>query len=73
MVSGGWGGGGEWVHRILFLSTALPKQQSLAAIGFYGPLFLSSINFNLPLKMLIGFFLLSWQAMLKCINVSLKC
>ena len=37
------------------LSGALPKQQSLAAIEFHGPLFLSSTNFILPLKLLIDF------------------
>ena len=51
MVSGclgdreGWGGGeGEvGAHNSVPL-TALPKQQFLAAIGFYAPLFLSSTN-----------------------------
>ena len=38
-------------------SAALPNQQSLAAIAFCGPLFLSSTNFILPMKLLIGFFL----------------
>ena len=40
---------------------ALPKQQSLAAIGFHGTLFLRSTNFILPLKMLIGFYPVNLQ------------
>ena len=43
-------------------SVALPKQQSHAAIGFHGPLFLNSTNFNLLSKLLIGFFLLTCWA-----------
>ena len=47
------GGEGEWVHQISVSSAALPKPQSLAAIGFRGPLFLSSINFILADTMLM--------------------
>ena len=38
---------------------------SLAAIGFHVTLFLSSTNFISPSKLLIGFFLLIWQAIVK--------
>ena len=50
-------------------SAALPKQQSLAAIGFHGTLFLSSTNFIFPLKMLIGFYLINLAGNVKIINV----
>ena len=40
-------------------SGALPKQQSPAEIKFHGTLFLSSTNFILPLKILIGFYLVN--------------
>ena len=54
-------------------SAALPKQQSLAAVGCQGPLFQSSTNFILPLGIVIGFFpSANWLALSKCINVSLK-
>ena len=59
MVSGGLGGGGGGggVSAQNFASSAaLPNQQSLAAIRFLGPLFLSSTNYILPLELLIGFF-----------------
>ena len=57
---GGGGGGGGWGEvgvQNSVPSAALPNQQSLAAIGFHVPLFLSSTNFILPLKLLIGFYL----------------
>ena len=60
---GGGGGGkvGAQNAQNSVPSAALPKQQSLAAIGFLGPLFLSSTNFILSLKLLIVFFfLLTW-------------
>ena len=71
-LGGGGGGGGGVGAQNSILSVALPKKLSLAAIGFFGPLFLNSTNFILSLKLLIGFFLLTWWAMLKCISVSLK-
>ena len=43
-------------------STAHPKQQSLTALRFHVPLFLSSTNSTnliLPLKLLISFFLVN--------------
>ena len=55
------GGGGGGVP-----SDGLPKQQSLAVIGFHETLLLSSTY--LLLKLLIGFYLVN----LKCINLCLK-
>ena len=43
----------------------LPKQQSLAAIVFHGTPFLSSTNFILPLKRVIGFYLVNLMGILK--------
>ena len=65
VLSEGWGGGGgggkegEVGAQNSVLSAALPKQQSLEAIGFHGPLFLSSTNFILPMKLLTSFFLVN--------------
>ena len=56
---GGGGWSGEVGAQNSLSSAALPNQQSLAAIGFHGPLLLSSTNFILPMKLLIGFFLLT--------------
>ena len=53
-------------------SAVLSKQQSLAAIGYHGTPFLSSTNFILPLKRLIGFHLIKLVGMLKCVNISLE-
>ena len=50
------GGGDENGCQNSVPLAALPMQQSLAAIGFHGPLFLSSTNFILPLELLVGFF-----------------
>ena len=63
-MSGGWGGGGgggggRVGAQVSVPSAALPNLQSLAAIGFHGPLFLSSTNFILPMKLLIGLFLIN--------------
>ena len=58
MEVGGGGGGGMGAQNSVPLA-ALPKQQSLAAIGFYDLLFLISTNFVLPFNLLIGFFLLT--------------
>ena len=63
-VWGGGGGGGVDAKNSV-PSAALPKQQSLAAIGFHGTQFLSSTNFILPLKMLIGFYVVNLVGMLK--------
>ena len=63
---GGGGGGGGGCAENSVASAALPKQQSLAAIGFHGTPFLSSTNFILPLKILIGFYLGNLAGMLKC-------
>ena len=53
-------------------SAALPKQQSFVAIVFHATLFQSSTNFILPLKMLIGFYLVNLAGNVKMIKVSLK-
>ena len=50
---GGGGGGGRGVAENAVPSAALPKQQSLAAIGFHGT---CSTIFIFPWKMLIGFY-----------------
>ena len=62
---GGGGGGGVG-------GEVGAQQQSLAAIGFHGPLFLSLTDFILLLKFLIAFFLLTCGQCLKCIKASLK-
>ena len=53
----GRGGGGEVV--LLYFSAALPKQQPLPAIGYNGPLFLSSIKKISPLGIADRFFLVN--------------
>ena len=54
--SGDWmfGGGGIGAQNFV-CSSALPKQQLLAAIESQGILILSSTNYILPLELLIGF------------------
>ena len=61
------GGGGVGAQNSVS-SAALSKQQSLAVIGFHSPLFQSSTNFILPLKLLIGFFLVNLAGNVKMIN-----
>ena len=55
VMSVGFGGGGEVGAQNSVPSAALQKQLSLAAIRLHGLLFLSSTNFILPFKLLIGF------------------
>ena len=68
----GGGGRGEVGAQNSVPTAALPKLQSLAAIGFRGPLFLSSPNCILPMKLLIGFHLANLSVHVKMINTFLK-
>ena len=59
------GGRGVVGAQNSILSAALPKQQSPAAIGRHGTLFLSLIYFIIPSKLLIGFYLVNLEGNVK--------
>ena len=58
---GGGGGGGEVGAQNFVPSAAFQEEQYLAAIGFHDPLFLSSTNSILPLKLLLGYYLVNLE------------